>query len=144
METHPVESKSNKSPKHSLGLIKRSSLLPVSSWCCAIKRLWVWDSFFLQKERVLAEFSESNLNVTWNIFEFSLNDFCWIHWIKTKSKFSMVTFPSLALVRYLLPFTSANSYLTRCSWENLIFATTSGNISVISCGVSLVTIPVLD
>ena len=54
------------------------------------------------------------------------------------------SFPLLALVRYLLPFTPFNSYLTRCSWENLIFTTTSGNISVISCGISLVTIPLLD
>ena len=44
-------------------------------------------------------------------------------------------------VRYQLPFLS---YLTRCSWENLHFAATSRNISVISCGVSLVTIPLLD
>ena len=42
------------------------------------------------------------------------------------------TFPSLALVKYLLPFTPVNSYLTRRSWDNLIFATTSGNVSVIS------------
>ena len=54
------------------------------------------------------------------------------------------TFPSLALVRYLLPFTPVNSYLTRYSWEHLVFATTSGNVSVISCGVSLVTTPHLD
>ena len=37
------------------------------------------------------------------------------------------TFPSLALMRYLLPLTAFNSYLTKCSWENLIFATASGN-----------------
>ena len=55
-----------------------------------------------------------------------------------------IIFPSLALVRYLLPFTLVHSYLTSCSWENLHFATTSGNISVIGCGVSLVAIPLLD
>ena len=100
-------------------------------------------------------------------FEFSLNDFHWIQWtqwIASKSKNGMVTrnstqratctlpvavikisFLSQASVRYLLPFTQVNSYLTRCSWENLQFATTSGNISVISCGVSrAVTIPLLD
>ena len=54
------------------------------------------------------------------------------------------TFPLLALVRYLLQFTPVNSYLTRCSWENFIFATASGIVSTISCGVSLVTIPLLD
>ena len=52
--------------------------------------------------------------------------------------------PSLALVRYLLAFTQINSYLTRCSWENLLFATTSGNVSVISCDVSLVALLLLD
>ena len=55
-----------------------------------------------------------------------------------------ITFLLLVLVRYLLLFTPVNSYLTRCSWENLIFATTSGNISVIRYGVSQVTIPLLD
>ena len=100
------------------------------------------------------------------IFEFSLNDFHWIQWIcwiMTKSKNSMVTrnntqlvtytlpvavikiiFPPPVMVRYLLSFTPVNCYLTRCSWEHLIFATTSGNISVISCVVSLVTILLLD
>ena len=52
-----------------------------------------------------------------------------------------ITFPSIALVWYLVPFTPVNSYQTRCSWENLHFATTSGNMSFTSCGVSLVTIP---
>ena len=52
-----------------------------------------------------------------------------------------ISFPLLALVRYLLPFTPVNSYLTICSWENLIFATASKNVAFISCGVSLVTIP---
>ena len=97
---------------------------------------------------------------------FSLNDFHWIqwiHWIMTKFKNSMVTrnstqlatctlpvevmkitFPSLALVGYLLPFTSANEYQTRCSRDILFFATASGNVSDISYGVSLVTIPLLD
>ena len=37
-----------------------------------------------------------------------------------------------------------NSYLTRCSWENVHFATTSGNISAVSCGVSLVKTLLLD
>ena len=55
-----------------------------------------------------------------------------------------ITFPLLALVTYLLPFTPVSSYLSRCSWENLIFATASGNVSVISYGVCLVTIPLLD
>ena len=50
-----------------------------------------------------------------------------------------ITFPSIALVRYQTPFTPVNSYLTKRSWENLIFATASGNVSVISYGVSLVT-----
>ena len=35
-----------------------------------------------------------------------------------------ITFPSPALVRYLLSLTPVNGYLTRCSWENLHFATT--------------------
>ena len=55
-----------------------------------------------------------------------------------------ITFPLLALVRYLLSFVLVNSYLTRCSWENLIFATASLNVSVISYGLSLVTKPLLD
>ena len=55
-----------------------------------------------------------------------------------------ITFPSLALVRYLFPFIPVNSYLTRCSWEILHFAATSGNAPVISYGVSLVTMPLLD
>ena len=54
-----------------------------------------------------------------------------------------ITFPPLAQVRYLFPCPTVNSYLTRCSRENLIFVTTSENISVISYGVSLVTIPLL-
>ena len=41
-----------------------------------------------------------------------------------------ITFPSLALVMYLLPFTPVNSYLTRCSLENLHFATASGKIDL--------------
>ena len=53
-------------------------------------------------------------------------------------------FPSQDSVRYLLLFTPVNSYLTRCSWENLHFATTFGNKSVISCGVSVVIIPALN
>ena len=55
-----------------------------------------------------------------------------------------ITFPSPALVRYLLSFTSANCKLTRCSWKSLIFPTPSGNVSVISYGVSLLTIAPLD
>ena len=55
-----------------------------------------------------------------------------------------ISFPLLALVRYLLPFTLVNSYITRCSWENLLFATASRNVSIINCGVFLVTIPLLD
>ena len=51
-----------------------------------------------------------------------------------------ITFP---LVRCLLSFTPMKSYLTICSGENLIFATASGNVSVISYG-NLVTIPHLD
>ena len=49
-----------------------------------------------------------------------------------------ITLPSLAMVRYLLPFTPVNSYPTRCRWGNLIFATTSGYIYLISYGVFLV------
>ena len=51
-----------------------------------------------------------------------------------------ITFPLLALVRYLLLFNIVNSYVTRCSWENLIFYTASGNVSGISYGVSLASI----
>ena len=53
-------------------------------------------------------------------------------------------FPPLALVRYELQFTPVNSYLTKCSWGNLIFATASWNVPVISYSVSLVTKPLLD
>ena len=110
--------------------------------------------------------SSTSSGCFWDPIEFSLNDFHWIqwiHWTITKSKNSMVTrnntqlvtctlpvavikitFPLLALVRYLLPFTPVNSCLTRCSLENLIFATASGNVSVVSCSVSLVTILLLD
>ena len=52
--------------------------------------------------------------------------------------------PLLPVVRYLLPLTPVNSYLTRCNWEHLIIATASRNVSVISCGLSLVTLPLLD
>ena len=50
----------------------------------------------------------------------------------------------ISLVIYLFQFTPVNSYQTTHSWEKLISSTTSGNISVISYGVSLVTIPLLD
>ena len=44
---------------------------------------------------------------------------------------------SLFLVWYLFTFSPVSSYVTRWySWENLIFATASGNVSVISYGVS--------
>ena len=37
METHSMDStESNKPLKHELGLMERSSLLPVSSWLCGI------------------------------------------------------------------------------------------------------------
>ena len=51
-----------------------------------------------------------------------------------------ITYPSLALVRYLLQFTPVYSYRIRCSCENLI----SGNIFVVSYGVFLVAISLLD
>ena len=54
------------------------------------------------------------------------------------------TFPLLALVRYLFSFTPINSYLIKCSWENIMFAIATGNVYVISYGVSLLAIPLLN
>ena len=85
-------------------------------------------------------------------FEFSLNCFCWIHWIQwilAKSKSSMVTrdspylitdiflqavvkkkFPLLSLVRDLFKVVSGNRYVTRGSNGNILSITLTGNESV--------------
>ena len=55
-----------------------------------------------------------------------------------------ITFPMAPMVTYLLPFNPVDSYLTRCSSENFVLATVSGNESAISYGIPVVTIPLLD
>ena len=104
--------------------------------------------------------------VSRNTIEFSLNSFHWIlriQWIMTKSKTGLVTrgsthlttdtlpvrvilriFPLLPLVRYLLPLTTLNRYLTRDSNGNFFFTTARRNISVARYGLSLVTTLLLD
>ena len=64
--------------------------------------------------------------------------------VNALSSFSWMIFTEFSESWVNLPFTPVNSYLTRCSWENLHFATTSWNISDISYSVSLVTLPLLD
>ena len=84
-------------------------------------------------------------------FEFFLNDFPWIHWIQwivTKYKIWMamrntlylvivifsdkvtkMKFLLLCLDRYLFNVVSGNIYLPRCSKENVLSITITGNVT---------------
>ena len=93
----------------------------------------------------------------------SLNDILWIQWITTKSNSSMVTrdilyltidiflktvvisnFPLLSIGWYLFRVVTGNRYLPRCSNENTLYITSTGNVSVARWVIPLVTILFLD
>ena len=98
--------------------------------------------------------------------EFFLNEFHWIQRIQrnnTKSKSGMVTkvithlltdtLPVLVIEsifslqpqgRYLLPVTTRNRYQSTGSRGKFFFTTTSRNVTIVRCRMSLVTILVLD
>ena len=100
-----------------------------------------------------------------NTLEFFLNDFLWIQriqWIMIKSKTSMVTrdvlhlttvtfldvvvkknFPLLPVDWYLFQVGTSNRYLPRVSNENALFISSTGNVSVSSWVITLVTMPLL-
>ena len=50
----------------------------------------------------------------------------------------------LSLARYLLPVTTPNRYQSTGSSGTFYFTTTSRNVTIVRCRMSLVTIPVLD
>ena len=54
------------------------------------------------------------------------------------------TFSLLPLGRYLLPITTRTRYQSTCSSGKFFFTTTSRNVTIVRCRMSLVTIPVLD
>ena len=100
------------------------------------------------------------------IIEFFLNEFHLIQriqWIVTKSNSSMATrgithlatdtlpvlviksaFSLLPLGRYLLPVTTQNRYQSTGSSRKFFFTTTSRNVTIVRCRMSLVTILLLD
>ena len=102
------------------------------------------------------------INVETDTLEFFLNECHWIlqiQWIRTKSKNSSVTtsttyldivtfsvestFSLLPQSRYLLPLATLNRYLSSHSSKNFIFTSSSESITIIRCGLFLVTMPVL-
>ena len=116
---------------------------------------WVWDWFWSGR------WSGKCIPI-----EFFLNEFHWIQriqWIMTKSKSGMVTkvivhlltdtlpvlviksaFSLLPLDRYLLPVTTQNRYRPTVSSGNFFFTTTSRNVTIVRCRMSLVTMLLLD
>ena len=101
-----------------------------------------------------------------SLIEFFPNEFPWIQriqWIMTKSKSGMVTkgithlltdtlpvlviksaFSLLPLGRYLLPVTTQKRYQSTGSSGKFFFTTTSRNVTIVRCRMSLVTMLVLD